>query len=83
MKIALTRQPEMKLLPTIKKIKNNPWVGVVVSLAIIIPCLYRILDDVTILRLEYILLAIAFPIYIRSLKKIFDEILDNTDDFND
>ncbi|WP_291151626.1 hypothetical protein [Flavobacterium sp. UBA7680] len=83
MKIALTRQPEMKLLPTIKKIKNNPWVGVVVSLAIIIPCLYRILDDVTVLRLEYILLAIAFPIYIRSLKKIFDEILDNTDDFND
>ena len=83
MKIALTRQPEMKILPTIKKIKNNPWVGVVVSLAIIIPCLYRILDDVTVLRLEYILLAIAFPIYIRSLKKIFDEILDNTDDFND
>ncbi|CAC9973989.1 MULTISPECIES: hypothetical protein [Flavobacterium] len=83
MKIALTRQPEMKLLPTIKKIKNNPWVGVVVSLAVIIPCLYRILDDVTVLRLEYILLAIAFPVYIRSLKKIFDEILDNTDDFYD
>lgn len=83
MKIALTRQPEMKLLPTIKKIKNNPWVGVAVSLAIIIPCLYKILDDVTVLRLEYILLVIAFPIYIRSLKKIFDEILDNTDDFYD
>ncbi|SEN49597.1 hypothetical protein SAMN05444671_1693 [Flavobacterium sp. CF108] len=83
MKIALTRQPEMKLLPIIKKIKNNPWVGVVVSLAIIIPCLYKILDDVTVLRLEYILLVIAFPIYIRSLKKIFDEILDNTDDFYD
>lgn len=73
----------MKLLPTIKKIKNNPWVGVVVSLAIIIPCLYKILDDVTVLRLEYILLAVAFPIYIRSLKKIFDEILDKTDDFYD
>ncbi|KRB54246.1 hypothetical protein [Flavobacterium sp. Root186] len=83
MKIALTRQPEMKLLPIIKKIKNNPWVGVVVSLAIIIPCLYKILDDVTVLRLEYILLVIAFPIYIKSLKKIFDEILDNTDDFYD
>jgi hypothetical protein len=83
MKIALTRQPEMKLLPIIKKIKNNPWVGVVVSLAIIIPSLYKILDDVTVLRLEYILLVIAFPIYIKSLKKIFDEILDNTDDFYD
>ncbi|WP_343696539.1 hypothetical protein [Flavobacterium sp.] len=81
MKIALTRQPEMKILPTIKKIKNNPWIGIVVSLAIIIPCLYRILDDVTVFRFEYILLAIAFPIYIRSLKKIFDEILNNTDDF--
>ncbi|KRD10986.1 hypothetical protein ASE21_04490 [Flavobacterium sp. Root901] len=83
MKIALTTQPEMRLLLTIKKIINNPWIGIVVSLAVIIPSLYKILDDVTIFRFEYILLAISFPIYIRSLKKIFNEILDNTDDFND
>lgn len=83
MKIALTKQPEMKLLPLIIKIKNNPWVGIAVSLAIIIPSLYKILDDISILRIEYILLAISFPLYIRSLKRIFDEILDKSDDLYD
>ena len=81
MRIALTNQLEMKLLSLIKKIINNPWVGIVVSLAVIIPSLYQILDDFTILRKEYLLLLIAFPIYIKSLKKIFDEILDASDDF--
>ncbi|WP_316635229.1 hypothetical protein [uncultured Flavobacterium sp.] len=81
MRIALINQPEMKLLSIIKKIINNPWVGIVVSLAVIIPSLYQILDDVTILRKEYLLLLIALPIYIKSLKKIFDEILNASDDF--
>jgi hypothetical protein len=81
MKTATVKQPEMKILPTLKKIKNNPWVGIAVSLAIIIPSLYKILDDVTVLRIEYFLLAISFPLYIKSLKKIFDQILDSSDDF--
>lgn len=67
----------MKLLTILKKIKNNPWIGVTVSLAVIIPSLYKVLDDVTVFRIEYIWLAIFFPLYLRSLKKIFDEILDN------
>lgn len=83
MRIALTNQPVMKPSITIKKIITNPWVGVLISIAIIIPCLYRILDDITVLRKEYIVLIIAFPIYIKSLKKIFDEILDASDDYND
>ncbi|OIV42835.1 hypothetical protein [Flavobacterium johnsoniae] len=83
MKTAITKQPEMKILPFIKKIKNNPWIGVAVSLAIIIPSLYKILDDVTVLRIEYFLLAVSFPIYIKSLKKIFDQILDSSDDLYD
>lgn len=81
MKTATVKQSEMKILPTLKKIKNNPWIGVAVSLAIIIPSLYKILDDVTVLRIEYFLLAISFPLYIKSLKKIFDQILDSSDDF--
>lgn len=80
MRITLNQKTEMKLLPTIKKLINNPWIGVAVSLVIIIPCLYRILDDITVLRIEYVLLALSFPLYLKSLKKIFDEILDSTDD---
>ena len=77
MKTAIIVQPEMKLLTILKKIKNNPWIGVTVSLAVIIPSLYKVLDDVTVFRIEYIWLAIFFPLYLRALKKIFDEILDN------
>ncbi|MBF4506675.1 hypothetical protein IRZ83_08340 [Flavobacterium sp. JLP] len=83
MRIELTKQPEMKFLSTLKKIINNPWIGVLVSLALIIPSLYEILDDVTILRKEYIILAVSFPFYLKSLKKIFDEILDTSDDYLD
>ena len=80
MRITLNQKNEMKLLPIIKKLVKNPWIGVAVSLVIIIPCLYRILDDITVLRIEYVLLALSFPLYLKSLKKIFDEILDSTDD---
>ncbi|WP_026728480.1 hypothetical protein [Flavobacterium denitrificans] len=80
MKIALTNQPEMKPLLLLKQLAKNPWFGAVASLAIIIPSLYIILDDVTVLRKEYILLLISFPIYLKSLKKIFDEILDAPED---
>jgi hypothetical protein len=83
MKIALTKQPDMKILDLLKKIKNNPWVGVAVSLTLIIPSLYEILDDITVFRKEYILLFIAFPIYIKSLKKIFDDMLDAYDDLSE
>ncbi len=73
----------MKILSILKKIKNNPWVGIAISLTLIIPSLYEILDDVTVLRKEYILLIVAFPLYIKSLKKIFDDILNTSDDYSD
>jgi hypothetical protein len=53
----------------------NPYIGVFVSLLLIIPSLYVILEDVTVIRKEYIFLAIGIPIYIKSLNKIFDHIL--------
>nr|WP_199000506.1 hypothetical protein [Flavobacterium sp. ASV13] len=83
MRIALNRQRDMKILSILKKIKNNPWVGIAISLTLIIPSLYEILDDVTVLRKEYILLIVAFPLYIKSLKKIFDDILNTSDDYSD
>ncbi|MHC0439969.1 hypothetical protein [Flavobacterium sp. 3-210] len=69
MKIALTNKPEMKLLSLLKQLAINPWIGVLASLAIIIPSLYIILDDVTVLREEYILFIISFLVYLKSLKK--------------
>jgi len=83
MRIALNRQRDMKILSVLKKIKNNPWIGIAISLTLIIPSLYEILDDVTVLRKEYILLILAFPLYIKSLKKIFDDILNTSDDYLD
>lgn len=83
MRIELTSQPDMKLLTLAKKIISNPWIGVMISLVAIIISLYKILDDVTVMRFEYLVLVIAFPIYIRSLKKIFDDILDTSDDYLD
>jgi divalent metal cation (Fe/Co/Zn/Cd) transporter len=83
MRIELNSQLDMKVLSILKKIKSNPWVGILVSLALIIPSLYKILDDIMVLRVEYLLLAIALPLYLKSLKKIFDEILDTSDDFSE
>lgn len=83
MRIILNQTSPMKLLSLLKQIKNNPWIGVLVSLALIIPSLYKILDDITIFRKEYIILAVSFPLYLKSLKKIFDETLDSFDDFKD
>lgn len=83
MRIALTNQPEMKTLAILKKLVNNPWVGIMISIAVIIPCLYEVLDDITVMRKEYVVLVIAFPVYIKSLKRIFDDILDPTDDYTD
>ena len=83
MRLAVNTPPDMKILSIFKKIKNNPWIGIAVSLTLIIPSLYEILDDVTVLRKEYILLIIAFPLYIKSLKKIFDDMLDVYDDISE
>ncbi|GGA83785.1 hypothetical protein GCM10008015_25760 [Flavobacterium palustre] len=60
----------------IRKIILNPYIGIAVSLVFIIPNLYIILEDVTVLRKEYFFLAIGVILYIKSLSKIFDNILE-------
>lgn len=64
-----------KPISLFRKIMQNPYVGVFVSLLLIIPSLYIILEDITVIRKEYIFLAVGIPIYIKSLNKIFDDIL--------
>lgn len=80
MSIAVKNQFEMSLLKQLLTIKLNPWIGILVSLLIIVPSLYQILDDVTVLRKEYLFLAVGFPLYVKSLKNLFDEMLKTPDD---
>ena len=79
MSIAAKNQFEMKLLKQLLTAKLNPWIGILVSLLIIVPSLYQILDDVTVLRKEYLFLAVGFPLYVKSLKNLFDEMLKTPD----
>lgn len=65
----------LKVISHIQKTITNPYFGVFVSLLLIIPSLYIILEDITVIRREYIFLVIGIPIYIKSLNKIFDDIL--------
>jgi hypothetical protein len=65
----------LKVTALLQKIVTNPYLGVFVSLLLIIPSLYIILEDITVIRKEYIFLAIGIPIYIKSLNKIFDNML--------
>lgn len=64
-----------KFISFFQKTITNPYLGVCISLILILPSLYVILGDYTVLRKEYIFLAIGIPIYIKSLNKIFDNII--------
>jgi hypothetical protein len=65
----------LKFITLCQKILTNPYFGVLVSLVLILPSLYIILEDITIIRKEYVFLVVGIPIYIKSLNKIFDNIL--------
>jgi hypothetical protein len=70
----------IKLISILQKIKINPYIGVFVSLLLIVPSLYIILEDITVIRKEYLFLAVGLPIYIKSLNRIFDDILNPDQD---
>ena len=65
----------LKIISFIQKTITNPYLGICISLVLILPSLYVILGDYTVMRKEYIFLALGIPLYVRSLYKIFDEIL--------
>lgn len=65
----------LKIISFIQKTITNPYLGICISLVLILPSLYVILGDYTVMRKEYIFLALGIPLYVRSLNKIFDEIL--------
>lgn len=80
MTVSNTHFPMLKLISLSKKVITNPYAGVLMSLLLILPSLYIILEDITIIRKEYFFLAIGIPLYIKSLNKIFDEILNRGND---
>ncbi len=61
-------------------IKINPWIGVIASLVLIIPSLYILLDNIAILRKEHFILSVGILLFIKSLKTIFDKMLDISED---
>jgi len=67
----------LKVISLCKKTLFNPYVGVLMSLLLILPSLYVILGDLTIIRKEYLFLVIGIPIYFKSLNKIFNDILND------
>ena len=79
MTVSNNHHPMLKFITVWQKILTNPYVGVLVSFLLILPSLYIILSDVKVFRKEYIFLAIGIPLYIKSLNKIFDNILNGND----
>ncbi len=77
MTLSNTSLQMFKIISVFQKIVTNPYVGVGVSLLLILPSLYVILGDITVVRKEYVTLVIGIPIYIKSLNKIFDDILNS------
>ncbi len=75
MTLSNNHHPMLKFITVCQKIISNPYVGVCASLLLILPSLYIILGDITVVRKEYVFLASGIPLYICSLNKIFDEIL--------
>jgi hypothetical protein len=74
MKIAFNKYHPLQF--TKKNLKINPWLLVTISLFLILPSLYTILDDITILRREHFVLFIGFLLFAKSLLEIFDRILE-------
>ncbi len=77
MTVSNNHLPMLKFITFCQKIITNPYAGVILSLVLILPSLYFILEDFTIIRKEYVFLAIGIPLYIKSLNKIFDDILNS------
>jgi hypothetical protein len=65
----------MKLKKIKEKLKFNPWIGLIVSLFMIVPSLYDILENTITFRKEHIIFLIGSILLVASLKKLFDKIL--------
>ncbi len=69
--------PMLKFISVCQRVMTNPYVGVLVSLLLILPSLYIILGDIAVFRKEYIFLAAGIPLYVKSLNRIFNDVLNS------
>ena len=68
------------LFSILQKTITNPYFGVLISLVLIVPSLYIIVEDISIIRKEYFLLVTGLVLYIKSLNSIFDDFLNRNND---
>jgi hypothetical protein len=73
MRIELNTNLSMQLKTLINKI--NPWIGLLVSLCIIIPSLYDILDAPLTMTKDHFIFAGGLFFFVIFLKEIFDRIV--------
>lgn len=73
MRLELNTYINMQLRAILNKI--NPWIGLIASLCIIVPCLYNILDAPLTITNDHFILAGGVFFMIVFLKQIFDRII--------
>lgn len=70
----------IRLFSILQKTITNPYFGVLISLVLIFPSLYVIVEDISIIRKEYLILVTGLVLYIKSLNSIFDDFLNRNKD---
>jgi hypothetical protein len=73
MNLELNTYINMRLKTLINKI--NPWIGLLVSLCIMIPSLYNILDAPLTITNDHFIFAGGLLFFVIFLKEIFDRIV--------
>ena len=73
MSLELNTDINMRLKTFLSKI--NPWIGLLVSLCIIIPSLYNILDAPLTITKDHFIFAGGLVFFVIFLKEIFDRIV--------
>jgi hypothetical protein len=73
MRQELNNNLNMQLKTLINKI--NPWLGLTVSLCIIIPSLYNILDAPLTITTDHFIFGISLFFFVIFLKEVFDRIV--------
>lgn len=69
-----------RLFLILQKTITNPYFGILISLVMIVPSLYIIVEDISIIRKEYLILITGLVLYIKSLNSIFDDFLNRDND---
>lgn len=73
MRLELNKPINMRLRTILNKI--NPWIGLLISLCVVIPSLYNILDAPLTITRNHFIFGGALFFFVIFLKEIFDRII--------